>query len=85
MLHLIKDKGGFDNYSFRFRAPSEEACQEARMNKWNISRVHLKKDFVSYKKIRLGEFEEGGNLWVQVLEIERLLENRLLRYEGELE
>lgn len=83
MLHLTKKEGGFDNYSFRLSGPSFENCS-GNFEGHAVHRINLANDFEAYLRIRIGQYNTGGNLWAQEYRIERLLANPLLRYHGEL-
>lgn len=83
MLHLTQKEGSFDNYSFRISGSSFENCS-GNFEGLTIYRINLAKDFEAYLRIRIGQYDTGGNLWAQEYKIERLLENPLLRYHGEL-
>ncbi|MCE2613631.1 hypothetical protein LVD13_11670 [Flavobacteriaceae bacterium D16] len=82
MLHFIMDKGEFDNYSFSFEKPSFEACLD-QLEDLNITKINLSKPYYNYQRIRIGEYGREGNSWAQEYTIERLAENKLLRYEGQ--
>jgi hypothetical protein len=84
MFHYIRDDGGFDNYSFSFEDSSFQACLGG-FSDLNITRINLEKEFNEYLKIRLGQYNSKGNIWVQTFHVQRILENDLLHYENEFD
>lgn len=84
MLHFIDQDSRFDNYSFPMGPSAYEGCMEDPGGLW-IARIQLQRPFDSYRKIRVGQFTADGNIWVQTLQVSRILENELLRYTDELE
>lgn len=79
MLHFINEENSFLNYSFFFE---EYELQEYLEKEIKIARVPLP-NYQNFYKIRIGQFNEEGNVWVQEFLPEKLKANPLLRYEGE--
>lgn len=79
ILHFINEENTFLNYSFYFE---EFQFQEYLEKDILIARVPTP-NFKSYYKIRIGQFNSEGNLWVQEFLPEKLKTNPLLRYDGE--
>jgi hypothetical protein len=85
MLHLIKENGDFDNLSFSVKESTFTECLGLHLNDRYITLLNLEKDYEYYNSIRIGQFNNNGNLWAETLKIDRLSENVLLRYQGEFD
>lgn len=79
MLHFINEENTFLNYSFFFE---EFQFQEYLEKDILIARIPTP-NFNTYYKIRIGQFNSEGNLWVQEFIPMDIKNNPLLRYNGE--
>jgi|GEM_PF-5108446 len=79
ILHFINKKNTFLNYSFNFE---EFQLQDYLEKDILIARIPTP-TFNSYYKIRIGQFNSEGNIWVQEFVPEEIKKNPLLRYNGE--
>lgn len=84
MLHFIPEQGEFTNLSFHFKNKEYQDFLLSPYNDFRIARVKLPENFENFEKLRIGQFNKDGNTWVQVMTIEDILANVLLRYQGEL-
>lgn len=82
MAHLIKENGDFDNLSALFSGKWYCKCVADEKGDLVVYRVVLP-ELESFKKLRLGEFNDNGNIWVQELYLNEVHSNKLLRYNNE--
>ncbi|MBA4745341.1 MAG: hypothetical protein H2058_08785 [Muricauda sp.] len=82
MVHLIKENGDFDNLSGLFSNKWYCKCANSEEGELIVYRVVLQ-DLGSFEKLRLGEFNDYGNKWVQELYLNEVFSNKLLRYNNE--
>jgi len=81
MLHFIKDDHTFENVSFPIEQMEYQQYLEPPYNRLRIARIDLPMDKRNFSKIRVGQYNSHGNLWVQIINIEEVYTNELLRYE----
>ena len=77
-VHLIRPDGSFVNRSYNVDKFNDR--QDLDMSEWKVLRIPLK-NLDSYDKIRIGQLDGKLRLWSQVLVIDELFANPLLRYE----
>lgn len=82
MVHLVKENGDFDNLSALFSSKRYCKCVTMEKEELIVYRVVLP-ELESFEKLRLGEFNNNGNKWVQELYLNEVLSNKLLRYSNE--
>lgn len=84
MLHFIKEDNTFNNLSFNFNSREYQQFLENPYRGLKIAKIVVPEDDV-YPKIRIGQFNENGNIWVQEFFIKDIYENKLLEYDNEFE
>lgn len=77
MVHFITDKNKFINKSFNFYNSSTVYPLTIRGKELIVSKLSLPKE--EFNKIRIGEYNKNGNLWVQFFSPSELSNNPLLR------
>ena len=80
MLHLVRKNYEFSNLSFKF---DEYLIKNFIDTDIDIARVPLPNNN-NYHKIRIGQYNEGKNIWVQEFLPQRVKSNELLKFEDEL-
>ena len=83
MLHFIYEYNEFDNKSFNFNSNQYHNYLTQPYQDLRIAKVSFPRELENYPKIRIGQFNEKGNTWVQVLDTKEILSNELLRYQSE--
>lgn len=85
MMHFIREDNTFSNHSFYFE---ENRYQDRLSNPYHtlkIAKVRIPIEDNPFIKIRLGQFDNSGNKWVEVISIKEIWENELLRYANDFE
>lgn len=88
MLHFIYEDGSFVNSSFLFQSREIQSYFDGKYANLKIARVDIpygKSNHGVMKKIRVGQYDEKGNIWLQIIGLEDVKKNELLRYHGEFE
>ena len=83
MWHLIKEDNTFDNFSFNYWENQIDEELEFPFSDYQISKVYIPRE-TFYIKLRVGQFNADGNIWVQEIMLEEVKKNDLLKYNGEL-
>ena len=83
MLHFIRENNEFDNKSFNFSKNQYQKYLLGPYQDLRIARVSFPQELANYPKIRIGQFNEEGNTWVQVMDTKEILSNELLHYQSE--
>ena len=83
MLHFIRENNEFVNKSFNFSSREYQNFLEEPYLNLLIAKVNIPGELENFPKIRLGQYNEKGNIWVQVLDTKEILSNELLRYQSE--
>ena len=84
-MHFIREDNTFSNHSFYFE---ENRYQDRLSNPYHtlkIAKVRIPIEDNPFIKIRLGQFDNSGNKWVEVISIKEIWENELLRYANDFE
>lgn len=82
MLHLIKENNEFDNLSFYFKNNNYQQFLDLPYNKFKISKFYIPQEHI-YWRLRVGQFNSNGNIWVQEIDLNDVYSNDLLKYDGE--
>lgn len=82
MLHLVRDDNSFENLSFMFDDKSVEFLLEPPFNKYKIAKVIIPIN-ETFNRIRIGQFNDSGNLWVKEFKFDWILSNSQLKYNNE--
>ena len=83
MWHLSKEDNTFDNFSFSYWENQIDEELEFPFSDYQISKVYIPRE-TFYIKLRVGQFNADGNIWVQEIMLEEVKKNDLLKYNGEL-
>ncbi|MFD2563568.1 hypothetical protein [Aquimarina rubra] len=83
MLHFVKNDNTFENRSFSFSSKNFQDFLEMPYSKLRIARVKIPYISDQFLKIRIGQYNSEGNIWVQELIIREIEENELLKYNNE--
>ena len=83
MLHFIDEKNNFINKSFLLDEQNFQNQLEDPYSNLNINRIPLPDE--AFIKIRIGQFNDNGNLWTQEFAPNDILKNPLLKYAKEFE
>lgn len=83
MLHLIKEDNSFINRSFKFKDFDFSNFLEKPYKNLIISRVNIDTESL-YHQLRIGQYNNEGNIWVQQFFLGELFSNDLLRHKNEL-
>lgn len=83
MLHFIRENNEFINKSFNFSSREYQRFLEEPYLNLMIAKVSIPGEIENFSKIRLGQYNEKGNIWVQILDTKEILSNELLRYQSE--
>lgn len=84
MLHFIREDNTFNNLSFKFEPLQYQQFLEKPYNNLKIVKMIVPVDDF-YPKIRIGQFNENGNIWAQEFFFKDIYENKLLEYNNEFE
>ncbi|MGC1633602.1 MAG: hypothetical protein WA749_15945 [Gelidibacter sp.] len=84
MLHFIKEDNTFNNFSFKFEPLQYQHLLEKPYKNLKIVKIMMPVDY-DYPKIRIGQFNENGNIWVQEFFVKDIYDNELLEYNNEFE
>lgn len=82
MFHLIKEDNTFENLSFNFKTNKYQQFLELPYKNLSIARIDIPEGTI-YSRLRIGQFNETGSLWVQEINIAEVYSNELLRYDDE--
>ena len=80
--HFLRDDGSFANNSFSHKKYTYQNKLNLRNKNIKIARVEIE-NIEEFSKIRIGQYNQSGNIWSQVFVIEEVLKNPLLRYDFE--
>jgi hypothetical protein len=83
MLHFIKENNTFVNKSLFLANQQFQNQLEPPYSKLYITRVSIPNE--PFYKIRIGQFNDNGNLWTQEFRTDEILSNPLLKYANEFE
>lgn len=84
MLHFIREDKTFNNLSFEFEPLQYQQFLEQPFKDLQIVKIHIPEDDY-YPKIRIGQYNEDGNIWVQEFFVKDIYDNELLVYNNEFE
>lgn len=84
MLHFIREDNTFNNLSFMFEDLQHQQFLEPPYNELKIVKIIVPSDD-NYPKVRIGQFNEDGNIWVQEFFMKDIFDNQLLKYENEFQ
>lgn len=84
MLHFIREDNTFNNLSFKFEPLQYQQFLEQPFKDLQIVKIHIPEDDF-YPKIRIGQYNESGNIWVQEFFVKDIYDNELLKYNDEFE
>jgi len=82
MLHFVKSDNTFSNKSFNFDSQNHQIFLDHPYSKLHIAKIGIPNDDDFYK-IRIGQFNEFGNIWAQEVIIDEIYNNELLKYNNE--
>lgn len=82
MLHFLRENNTFINLSFLFKNKRIDRLLSSKYSNLIIAKVEVPRK-IKYSKIRIGEFNSDGNLWLKILDINSIKNNKLLRYNEE--
>ena len=83
MLHFIDETNTFINKSFFLKDKEIQNFLEPPYSNMRIARIPLPEE--PFVKIRIGQYNDEGNIWVQEFILEDILENPLLKYNNEFQ
>lgn len=84
MLHFIREDNSFKNLSFNFENKEYQQYLEQPYKNLKIAKINLPLE-IEFQRIRIGQFNSNGNIWVQELIVEEILKNPLLKYNNEFQ
>lgn len=84
MLHFLRDDNSFLNNSFDFGDHNYQYLLELPYSNFKIAKIDLpiQEDF---DRIRIGQYNVDGNIWVQEIVLSEVYGNKLLKYNKEFE
>ena len=82
MLHFVRSDNTFFNKSFNFDSQNHQVFLDHPYSKLHIAKIGIPNDDDFYK-IRIGQFNEFGNIWAQEVIIDEIYNNELLKYNNE--
>ena len=83
MLHFINEANTFINKSFFLKDMEIQNHLESPYSKLRIARIPLPRE--PFVKIRIGQYNMDGNIWMQEFSPEDILGNPLLKYNNEFQ
>jgi len=84
MLHFIREDNTFNNKSFTFKTKEYQQYLEPPFSNFSIAKISIPNE-EDYSRIRIGQYNSKGNIWVQEFKLQEVLANELLKYNQELE
>lgn len=81
MLHFVKEDNSFDNHSFIYNSKRIKQVLPSPFNDLEIAQISLPKG--DFFKIRMGQYNKKGNIWVQEIWPKEIMSNPILKYNNE--
>ena len=85
MLHFIRKDNSFNNKSFKFKTNLYNIFLEKPYKDFQVAMVRIPIEEENFNKIRIGQYNERGNIWSQEIVLDEIFSNELLKYRDELE
>ena len=82
MLRFVKFDNSFYNKSFNFDSQNHQVFLEPPYSDLRIAKIGIP-NHEDFYKIRIGQFNELGNIWAQEVIIDEIDNNELLKYNNE--
>lgn len=84
MLHFVNEDNSFSNKSFNFDNQNHHRFLKPPYSNLRIAKISLPV-YDEFYKIRIGQYNDKGNIWAQEVVLEEIYSNELLKYDNEFE
>jgi hypothetical protein len=82
MLHFVRKDNSFLNMDFYFMDKSIQEHLQYPFNNYKIAKIDIS-ELNKYCRIRVGQFNNKGNIWAKEIDLKDVFDNELLIYQNE--